>query len=43
MEIYAKLGIIDRALELGKRGTGANLWAEGRKIARVPWATPGKG
>ena len=27
LEIYAKLGIVDRALELGKRGTGANLWA----------------
>src|SRR5439155_27058090 len=35
LEIYAKLGIIDRALELGKRGTGANIWAEGRKMARV--------
>jgi len=23
MEIYAKLGIVERALELGKRGTGA--------------------
>ena len=36
MEIYSKLGIIERALELGKRGTGANMWAEGRKMARVP-------
>ena len=27
LEIYSKLGIIDRALELGKRGTGANIWA----------------
>jgi 2-polyprenyl-6-methoxyphenol hydroxylase-like FAD-dependent oxidoreductase len=30
LEIYAKLGVADRALELGKRGTGANLWEEGR-------------
>jgi 2-polyprenyl-6-methoxyphenol hydroxylase-like FAD-dependent oxidoreductase len=42
MEIYQKLGIIDRALELGKRGTGANLWAEGRKIARVPFSDAGE-
>ncbi len=36
MEIYAKLGIADRALELGKPGTGANLWAEGHRTAHVP-------
>src|SRR5499427_8296577 len=42
MEIYAKLGIADRALELGKRGTGANLWAQGRKMARVPLGEAGQ-
>ena len=42
MEIYAKLGIVDRALELGKRGTGANIWAQGRKMARVPLGEAGK-
>lgn len=42
MEIYSKLGIIDRALELGKRGTGANLWANGRKMARVPLGEAGR-
>jgi 2-polyprenyl-6-methoxyphenol hydroxylase-like FAD-dependent oxidoreductase len=42
MEIYAKLGIIHRALELGKRGTGANIWAEGRKMARVPLGEAGR-
>ena len=36
LEIYSWLGIAERALQLGKRGTGANLWAEGRKMARVP-------
>lgn len=36
LEIYAQLGIADRALELGKRATGANLWAEGRRTARIP-------
>ena len=41
MEIYARLGIVDRALELGKRGTGANIWAEGRKTARVPLGEAG--
>jgi hypothetical protein len=35
LEIYAKLGIVNRALELGKRGTGANLWAQAA-VARVP-------
>ena len=42
LEIYSHLGIVDRALELGKRGTGANLWAEGRKTARVPLGEAGK-
>src|SRR5437016_7561594 len=42
LEIYSKLGIIDRALELGKRGTGANLWAEGRRMARVPLGEAGR-
>ncbi len=36
LEIYAHLGIVERALELGKRATGANLWAEGRRTARIP-------
>ncbi|HXV22837.1 MAG TPA: FAD-dependent oxidoreductase [Alphaproteobacteria bacterium] len=42
LEIYAKLGIVDRALELGKRGTGANIWAQGRKMARVPLGEAGR-
>ena len=42
LEIYARLGIVDRALELGKRGTGANLWAEGRRMARVPLGEAGR-
>jgi 2-polyprenyl-6-methoxyphenol hydroxylase-like FAD-dependent oxidoreductase len=36
MEIYAQLGIVERVLELGKRGTGGNMWANGRRMARVP-------
>ena len=36
LEIYSHLGIAGQALELGKRATGANLWAEGRRTARIP-------
>jgi 2-polyprenyl-6-methoxyphenol hydroxylase-like FAD-dependent oxidoreductase len=42
LEIYAKLGVIERALELGKPGTGANIWAEGRWMARVPIGEAGR-
>jgi 2-polyprenyl-6-methoxyphenol hydroxylase-like FAD-dependent oxidoreductase len=42
LEIYDKLGIAERALELGKRGTGANIWAQGRKMARVPLGDAGR-
>lgn len=43
LEIYAKLGLAERAIGLGTRGTGANLWARGRKMARVPLGEAGKG
>lgn len=36
LEIYAKMGIIDQALALGRPGTGANMWANGRWTARIP-------
>ena len=36
MEIYAQLGVLERVLELGHKGTGGNLWAGGRRSARVP-------
>jgi len=42
MEIYSKLGLAARALELGKDGSGANLWAEGRRMARVALDKGGK-
>ncbi|HVJ73163.1 MAG TPA: FAD-dependent monooxygenase, partial [Casimicrobiaceae bacterium] len=42
LEIYASLGIVERALALGKRGTGANIWAEGRRMARVPLGHTGR-
>ena len=42
LEIYAQLGIVERALELGKRGTGATLWAQGRRMAHVPLGDAGR-
>ena len=42
LEIYSKLGIADRALALGERGTGANMWANGRWTARIPIGDIGK-
>lgn len=42
LEIYSKLGVADRALELGQRGTGANMWASGRHTARIPLGDIGK-
>jgi 2-polyprenyl-6-methoxyphenol hydroxylase-like FAD-dependent oxidoreductase len=41
LEIYSKLGVVERALELGKRSTGADLWASGRRIGRVPLGQAG--
>src|SRR5438034_959275 len=41
LEIYSKLGIVDRALELGKAGTGANMWSQGRWMGRVPLGEAG--
>src|SRR4051794_20421402 len=42
MEIYAQLGLADRALELGKRGAGANIWAQGRRMANIPLGDSGQ-
>jgi 2-polyprenyl-6-methoxyphenol hydroxylase-like FAD-dependent oxidoreductase len=42
LEIYQQLGIAGRALELGKRGTGATLWAQGRRMAHVPIGEAGR-
>jgi 2-polyprenyl-6-methoxyphenol hydroxylase-like FAD-dependent oxidoreductase len=36
LEIYAKMDIIGRALELGEKATAANMWANGRWTARIP-------
>src|SRR5437867_2155946 len=43
LEIYAHLGIVERALELGKRATGANMWVQCRRAARIPFGDTGRG
>src|SRR5258708_36632704 len=42
LEIYSKLGIADRALELGLRGNGANMGVEGKRAAASPTGGSGK-
>jgi len=42
LEIYGHLGIVERALELGKRGTGGNIWANGQRRARVGLSDAGQ-
>ena len=42
LEIYSRLGIVEQALELGARATGANMWVEGRWAARVPLGDIGR-
>lgn len=36
LEIYAQLGLAERAVALGKPGNGAHLWAQGRRMGHVP-------
>ena len=36
LEIFSKLGVVDRAIQRGKPGTGINFWARGRHSARIP-------
>lgn len=42
LEIYAHLGLAERAIELGKPATGANLWTRGRRAGWVPFAGVGR-
>jgi 2-polyprenyl-6-methoxyphenol hydroxylase-like FAD-dependent oxidoreductase len=42
LEIYSKMGIADQSLELGARGTAANMWANGKHTARIPIGDIGK-
>ncbi len=41
LEIYAKLGLAQRAIELGRRGDGAHLWSQGRQIGAVSFGDAG--
>jgi 2-polyprenyl-6-methoxyphenol hydroxylase-like FAD-dependent oxidoreductase len=41
LEIYAHLGIDKKAIELGKKGMGANMWARGKRAAHVPFDAVG--
>jgi 2-polyprenyl-6-methoxyphenol hydroxylase-like FAD-dependent oxidoreductase len=43
LEIFAKLGVADRALELGRKGNGSNMWSQGKLKARIPFGDMGKG
>jgi 2-polyprenyl-6-methoxyphenol hydroxylase-like FAD-dependent oxidoreductase len=43
LEIYEKLGIADRALELGRRGNASNMWSQGKLQARIPFGDIGHG
>src|SRR3954468_4677526 len=43
LEIYAHLGLVEAALGLGKRAAAANMWARGRRAARLPLGDIGRG
>ncbi len=43
LEIYSKLGIAERAIELGRRANAANMWVEGAWRARIPVGEIGQG
>jgi 2-polyprenyl-6-methoxyphenol hydroxylase-like FAD-dependent oxidoreductase len=42
LEIYRKLGIVREALALGRIGTGANIWAEGKRMAHIGLSDAGE-
>ena len=42
LEIYSHLGLAEQAIELGKRAIGANMWANGRRTARIPLGDIGR-
>ena len=42
LEIYAKLGIAEPSLALGRAGNAANMWANGARKARIPLGEIGK-
>lgn len=36
LEIYSRLGIAERAVDLGRRAVGATMWSSGKRVGRVP-------
>jgi 2-polyprenyl-6-methoxyphenol hydroxylase-like FAD-dependent oxidoreductase len=42
LEIYSALGLVEGALAIGKRAEGGNMWARGRKLARIPLGSIGR-
>lgn len=42
LEIYAQLGIAEKALDLGRRADGASMWVGRRRVARVPLGDIGR-
>jgi 2-polyprenyl-6-methoxyphenol hydroxylase-like FAD-dependent oxidoreductase len=43
LEIYERLGIVEKALEFGKRAVGGDMWVRRRKVARIPLGDIGQG
>jgi 2-polyprenyl-6-methoxyphenol hydroxylase-like FAD-dependent oxidoreductase len=43
LEIYQKLGVVKTALELGTPAYGARLWANGKRMAHIPFGDAGAG
>lgn len=41
LEIYERMGVVEQALALGTPATGGNLWADGRRLGRVPLGSAG--
>src|SRR5262249_53966040 len=37
LEIYAHLGIDKKAIEMGRKALGADMWARGKRAAHVPF------
>jgi 2-polyprenyl-6-methoxyphenol hydroxylase-like FAD-dependent oxidoreductase len=42
LEIYFALGLAERAIELGRRGNGANMWVNGTWRTRIPLGDIGR-
>lgn len=43
LEIYSHLDLAQRAIELGQHATGGNVWANGKRVARIALSDSGQG